>query len=73
MKNILLVAAENSAETYAVQVVKEFAARGGDFHFWGIGGDRLAASGFENVVHNRSLSVVGIVEVVAHLCASAAS
>jgi lipid-A-disaccharide synthase len=67
VKNILLVAAENSAETYAVQVVRECAARGGAFHFWGIGGDRLAASGFENVVHNRSLSVVGIVEVVAHL------
>jgi lipid-A-disaccharide synthase len=67
MKNILLVAAENSAETYAVQVVKEFAARGGAFRFWGIGGDRLAAVGFENVVHNRSLSVVGIVEVAAHL------
>jgi lipid-A-disaccharide synthase len=67
VKNILLVAAENSAETYAVQVVRECAARGGAFHFWGIGGDRLAASGFENVVHNRSLSVVGIIEVVAHL------
>ncbi len=67
MKNILLVAAENSAETYAVQVVNEFAARGGGFRFWGIGGDRLAACGFENVVHNRSLSVVGIIEVVAHL------
>jgi lipid-A-disaccharide synthase len=67
VKNILLVAAENSAETYAVQVVNEFAARGGGVRFWGIGGDRLAACGFENVVHNRSLSVVGIIEVVAHL------
>jgi len=67
VKNILLVAAENSAETYAVQVLKEFQARGDRFHFWGIGGDRLAASGFENLVHNRSLSVVGIVEVAAHL------
>ncbi|MBE0664228.1 MAG: lipid-A-disaccharide synthase [Candidatus Aminicenantes bacterium] len=67
MKNILLVAAENSAETYAVQVLKEFQARGDRIHFWGIGGDRLAASGFENLVHNRSLSMVGIVEVVAHL------
>ena len=67
MKNILLVAAENSAETYAVQLVRECSAHGGKFHFWGIGGDRLAACGFENLVHNRSLSVVGIVEVVAHL------
>jgi len=66
VRNILLVAAENSAETYAVQVVREFAPYG-DTHFWGIGGDRLAACGFENVVHNRSLSVVGIVEVLAHL------
>jgi lipid-A-disaccharide synthase len=67
MKNILLIAAENSAETYAVQVLKEFKAQGDRFHFWGVGGDRLARSGFENLVHNRSLSVVGIVEVVAHL------
>ena len=67
MKNILLVAAENSAETYAVQIVKEFAARGGGFHFWGIGGDRLAANGFENLVSNRDLSVVGIIEVLAHI------
>ncbi len=67
MRNILLVAAENSAETYAVQVVNEFAAQGGGFRFWGIGGDRLAACGFENVVHNRSLAVVGIIEVLSHL------
>jgi lipid-A-disaccharide synthase len=67
VRNILLVAAENSAETYAVQVLREFQARGGGFHFWGIGGDRLAAAGFENVVHNRSLSMVGIVEVAAHV------
>jgi len=66
MRNILLVAAENSAETYAVQVVREFAP-GGDVHFWGVGGDRLEACGFEAVVHNRSLAVVGIVEVISHL------
>ncbi len=67
MKNILLVAAENSAETYAVQVLQEFAAQGERIHFWGIGGDRLAVNGFENLVHNRSLSVVGIIEVAAHV------
>ncbi len=67
MRNILLVAAENSAETYAVQVVNEFSAQGGGFRFWGIGGDRLEACGFENVVHNRSLAVVGIIEVLSHL------
>jgi len=50
-----------------VQVLKEFKAQGDRFHFWGVGGDRLARNGFENLVHNRSLSVVGIVEVAAHL------
>ncbi len=67
MKNVLLVAAENSAETCAVQVVREFAARGAGFHFWGVGGERLRAAGCETVVDNRSLAVVGIFEVLAHL------
>ncbi|MCX6556382.1 MAG: lipid-A-disaccharide synthase [Candidatus Aminicenantes bacterium] len=67
MKNILLVAAENSAETYALQVVREFAADRGEFHFWGVGGERLQRAGVEIVVPNRSLSVVGIIEVAAHL------
>jgi lipid-A-disaccharide synthase len=67
VRNILLVAAENSAEAYAAQVLDEFAARGGGYRFWGVGGDRLAARGFETVMHNRSLAVVGIVEVLAHL------
>jgi lipid-A-disaccharide synthase len=67
VSNILLVAVENSAETYAVQVVKEFQAGGDGVRFWGIGGERLAASGFEVVADNRSLAVVGIVEVIAHL------
>jgi lipid-A-disaccharide synthase len=67
MKNILLVAAENSAETYALQVLREFAANKGAFHFWGVGGERLQNNGLEVVVPNRSLAVVGIIEVVAHL------
>jgi len=67
VRNVLLVAAENSAETYAAQLLDEFAARGGGYRFWGVGGDRLAARGFENVAPNRSLAVVGIVEIVAHL------
>ena len=62
-----MVAAENSAETYAVQVVREFAAQGGGARFWGVGGERLRAAGCETVVDNRSLAVVGIFEVLAHL------
>jgi lipid-A-disaccharide synthase len=67
MKNILLVAAENSAETYALQVLQAFAAKPGSFHFWGVGGERLLKNGLEIVVPSHSLAVVGIVEVIAHL------
>jgi lipid-A-disaccharide synthase len=68
VRNILLVAAENSAETYALQVLREFAAAcPGDFHFWGVGGERLQRGGMEVLVPNRSLAVVGIIEVLAHL------
>lgn len=68
MKRILIVAAENSAETYAVQVVEEFRRRhGDDVHFFGVGGRRLAALGVEILVPMESLAVVGVVEVVAHL------
>jgi len=67
MKNILLVAAENSAETYALQVLREFSVSPGAFHFWGVGGERLQRAGLEIAVPSRSLSVVGIIEVAAHL------
>jgi lipid-A-disaccharide synthase len=67
MKNILLVAAENSAETYALQVMQTFAEKQAPFHFWGVGGERLQKNGLEIVVPNRSLAVVGIIEVAAHL------
>ena len=67
MKNILLVAAENSAETYALQVMQAFSEKQEAIHFWGVGGERLHKNGLEIVVPNRSLAVVGIVEVIAHL------
>jgi lipid-A-disaccharide synthase len=67
MKNILLVAAENSAETYALQVMQAFAEKQASFRFWGIGGERLLHNGLEIVVSNHSLAVVGIVEIVSHL------
>jgi len=67
MKNILLVAAENSAETYGLQVMQEYAEKHGPIHFWGVGGERLQRNGLEIVVPNRSLAVVGIVEVLIHL------
>jgi lipid-A-disaccharide synthase len=66
MKNILIVAAENSAETYGAQVVNALRRRG-DVRFFGIGGERLRSLGVEVLVDYRELAVVGIVEVLFHL------
>jgi len=67
MKSILLVAAENSAENYAVQVVREFTKKRLPVRFFGIGGDRLGQAGMDIRVHNRTLAIVGIIEILAHL------
>lgn len=67
MKNILIVAAENSAENYGAQIVEEFNNQNAPVRFFGIGGDRMAEKGVELVIHNKELSVVGIIEVISSL------
>jgi lipid-A-disaccharide synthase len=67
MKNILVIAAENSAENYAVQVVEEFRKNNSAVHFFGVGGDKMAQKGVELIVHNKELAVVGIIEVVSSI------
>ncbi len=67
MKNILIIAAENSAETYGVQIVEEFQKRRNTLHFFGVGGDKFQEKGVEVIFHNRELAVVGIIEVLSHL------
>jgi lipid-A-disaccharide synthase len=67
MRNLLIIAAENSAETYGAQVVEEFQRQGKDVHFFGVGGDTFLRQGVELICHNRELAVVGIIEVLAHL------
>jgi lipid-A-disaccharide synthase len=67
MKNILIVAAENSAENYGAQVVKEFKKKNANTHFFGVGGDKLARLGVELLIHNNELSVVGIIEVISSI------
>ena len=67
MKNILLIAAENSAENYAAQVIEQFKSNNSPVHFFGVGGDRLAGLGMEILVHNKELAVVGIIEVISSI------
>jgi len=65
--DVLVVAAENSAENYAAQVVNFFAEKNPDFRFFGLGGEKLRSAGMDVVVENSELAVVGIFEVLAHL------
>lgn len=67
MKNILIIAAENSAETYGAQVIDEFQKANAPVNFFGVGGDKFLDRGVDVIVHNRDLAVVGIIEVVSHL------
>jgi lipid-A-disaccharide synthase len=67
MKNILIIAAENSAENYAAQVVHHFKKNHSPVHFFGVGGDRSAEQGVEVIIHNKELAVVGIIEVISSI------
>jgi lipid-A-disaccharide synthase len=67
MKNILIIAAENSAENYAVQIVEQFKKNNSPVHFFGVGGDQLLEQGVEVIIHNKELAVVGIIEVISSI------
>ncbi len=65
---ILISAGEASGDLYASRVVEALKARhSGDVEFFGCAGPRMQAAGVRAIVDARSLSVVGIVEVLAHL------
>lgn len=67
MKNILIIAAENSAENYAAQIVDHFKKQNTPVNFFGIGGDQLVRQGVDVIIHNKELAVVGIIEVISSI------
>ncbi len=67
MNELLIVAAENSAENYAAQIVDVFQRANTPVHFFGVGGDKMAEKGVELLFHNKELAVVGIIEVVSSI------
>lgn len=67
MKNILIIAAENSAENYGAQIIDEFKKNNAPVNFFGVGGDKFLDRGVDVIVHNKEMAVVGIIEVVSHL------
>jgi lipid-A-disaccharide synthase len=66
-RQILIVAGEASGDLHASGLVREFKRAAPDFHFFGCGGDRMAAEGCEILFHIRDLSFLGLAEVLRHL------
>ncbi|HLP61831.1 MAG TPA: lipid-A-disaccharide synthase [Candidatus Deferrimicrobium sp.] len=67
MKNILVIAAENSAENYGAQIIDEFQKNKAPVHFFGVGGDKFLARGVDVIIHNKELAIVGIIEVLSSI------
>jgi lipid-A-disaccharide synthase len=64
---ILISAGEASGDLYAASLAAEVLRRHPDAEFFGCAGPRMRAAGVRAVVDAASLSVVGLVEVVAHI------
>lgn len=67
MKNVLIIAAENSAENYGAQVIDEFKKNNAGVKFFGLGGDRFVERGVDVLIHSRELAVLGLIEVVSSI------
>jgi lipid-A-disaccharide synthase len=64
---ILVSAGEASGDLYASRLVEALKLRLPDAEFFGCAGPRMQAAGVRPVVDQRSLAVVGIVEVLSHI------
>ena len=65
--SIFISAGEASGDAHGAGVVAELRKRYPDAHLFGIGGDRMQASGLELIEHSRRMSFMGFAEVVRHL------
>lgn len=63
----MVVAGEASGDAHAAELVIELRRRFPALHFFGCGGDQLAAAGCELLVSAHDLGVVGLAEVATHL------
>lgn len=67
---ILISAGEASGENYGAMLILELRKLlGGDAHFFGVGGEKMRAAGFETVVDSGKVAAVGITEVIRHVAA----
>ena len=64
---IFISAGEASGDLYASRLVEVLKARHPDAEFFGCAGPRMQAVGVRPIVDQRSLAVVGIIEVIPHI------
>ena len=64
---LLVSAGEASGELYGAGLIEALRRRMPELECFGVGGERMRAAGCDTVVDARTLSVVGITEVISHL------
>jgi len=64
---IFISAGEASGDLYASRLVEVLKARHPDAEFFGCAGPRMQTAGVRAIVDQRSLAVVGIIEVIPHI------
>jgi len=64
---IFISAGEASGDLYASRLVEVLKTRHPDAEFFGCAGPRMQAAGVRPIVDQRSLAVVGIIEVIPHI------
>jgi lipid-A-disaccharide synthase len=65
--NFLLSAGEASGDTYGAQLIDALRQLAPGSTFFGMGGEKMRASGCELLIDAKDVAVVGLVEVVKHL------
>src|SRR5215831_2699424 len=65
--NFLLSAGEASGDTYGAQLIDALRQQAPGPTFFGMGGEKMRASGCELLIDAKDVAVVGLVEVVKHL------
>src|ERR1700704_5467443 len=64
---ILLSAGEASGDNYGAQLIESLRQLAPSSTFFGMGGEKMRASGAEILVHANEVAVIGLVEVLTHL------
>ncbi|MDR2354460.1 MAG: lipid-A-disaccharide synthase [Deltaproteobacteria bacterium] len=63
MKKIFISAGEESGDLHGAALLKEAQIARPDWKFWGLGGERMAACGFELVAHLKDTAFMGLKEI----------